>query len=429
MSDDVKPELWVHQVAAAKKIQQRQIQALWWVMRCGKTAAAIEGTKGGDRLIVCPSSVKQVWFDDCRKWGAGTTWIFDRKGKPSERPNNVIVNYETIWRTDLLEKNWDSIIFDESHRLANFRTKLFEYILCHMREVCSANVLLLSGTPCPEGWHQLIAQSIVATGQFCGYTDPWAALRAGWVYDDSKYKWIIQPGWAKKCEAALHEMGETMTQAQAGITTKKLYRIIPVHARSHEEDLFKEWMEDEPTDAQYGLACQSAASGRNKKGITVSSAKLDAIVNYVQELGAPYVILTRFTSSLKYLQQKLGSSTGYICGEDEGIQERTKIIERFNSGKLQGIAASVRTVKVGLNLSHSSCLIFAENDFSGEARIQAEERCTVRGKEAVEIIDFVLESDTPGLGEVDLAIRSTVVAKKDFQANALKTRGIKQCKS
>ena len=415
-------DLWSHQKEHGSKLRDGEISALWWVMRTGKTLTAIEGSDDGDRLIICPNSVKPVWHRDLALYGQDS-YIWDKK-KPKERPRNVIVNYESLWRTPLLDWGYDTIIFDESHRIANFRTKLYRYLIQHHQELCSSRVILLSGTPCAEGWHQLIGQAIVAQGSYNGFTDPWEALRDGWTYDEDSYKWIPNRGTEALAKTIMHGMGTTMTQAQAGINTKKLYRLVQIPAGKHEEALWKAALAEPLDGAQYGLVAQSCASGRHPDTATTEhSAKLDAVVEYAQELGKPCVILTRFTESLNCLTKKLkelGIKTEAIHGDDDGSKYRGEVIERFNAGKTQIIVANVMTVKVGLNLSHSDTLIFAENSFSGEARIQAEERATVRGKDAVEIIDFCTVSELEGLGDVDFQVLTAVRDKKDFNSNSLR---------
>jgi SNF2 family DNA or RNA helicase len=134
--------------------------------------------------------------------------------------------------------------------------------------------------------------------------------------------------------------------------------------------------------------------------------------------------MANFTASLEYLRDQLvkrGINVGLIYGDDSGANYRGKVIDGFNADRIQVIVSQVAVAKVGLNLSHSDTLIFAENSYSGEARIQAEERCTVRGKEAVEIVDFYAtspECDDP-IGMIDLSIRSAVINKKDFNASSL----------
>lgn len=418
-------ELWEHQAKAAKEIMAGNLPALWWEPRCGKTLAAIAGTDDGDRLIVCPNSVKGVWKNDLALYGQDA-FIWGQGKKPKERPRNVIVNYETLWRTDLLGYGYDSVIFDESHRLANHRTKLFAHCFSYLQALCSARVVLLSGSPCPESWAQLIAQSIIAVGNYAGVVDPWTALRDGWVYDEASYKWKELPGTAKKAQGIFDMLGHKMTQAEAGISTKKLYRIIPVALGKKEENAFLTAMNElAPDGARFGQLSQSYASGRSHEGDIPFSSKLDAVMNYAVELGKPVIVLANFTSSLEYLLAGLkarGVTVELMHGGDDGAEFRTKVVEQFNAGKVQVIVAQVAVVKVGLNFSKADTLIFAENSWSGEARIQAEERCTVRGKEAVEIIDFVAESGLSGLGEIDLAIRTAVKNKQDFNAQNLRRK-------
>jgi len=435
-------ELWTHQSAAAQELLNGGVSALWWEPRVGKTLAAIAGSEyplnseaEGDRLIVCPNSVKPTWVQDLGLWGQ-ESYVWGSKPRPVNRPRNVIVNYEALWRSDLLSWNWDTIIFDESQRLQNPRTRLWEHLAEHIQDLCWSRVILLSGTPCPEGWHQLITQSIVATGQFCGYLDPWSALRAGWVYDDQKYRWVIQEGWAAKSKAELQALGSGMTQAEAGINTRKLYRRMPVPAGPHEQKLWAGASAQGLEGAQLGLQAQSCASGRDPEtGETLVSNKLNALAEWVLGAARPCVVLCRFKSSLDYLGHRLEAlRVGKIHGDDEGSQARGLMIQEFNSGRLDVLLCNIATVKVGLNLSHADTLIFAENSFSGEARIQAEERCTVLGREAIEILDFVTTeprnpAGTAGhgsggmqelLGVIDDSILETVREKRDFNTATLK---------
>ena len=411
-------ELWEHQAAAAERIRRNEIQGLWWEMRTGKTLATIAGTDDGDRLIVCPNSVKAVWQEDLKKWGQ-ESYIYNSGKVPNKRPRNVIVNYESLWRTDLLKMGYDSLIFDESLRLQNPRTKLWKHITEHMPQVAACKrVIVLSGTPCPEGYHQLLTQCVVATGEYCGHTDVWNALRAFFVYDDQQHKWKIQPGHKAQALKQLHAIGPCLTQVEAGITTKKLYRMIPVEYGVLEREIWDGIGDvEEPTLSMYAQSC---ASGRSiQLGITESSAKLNAVAQYVTELNHPCVILCHFTSSLEYLETKLHMQLpcATIHGGDKGAAYRARTIKEFNEGKLQCLICNVATVKTGLNLSTADTLIFAENSWSGEARIQAEERCTVMGKSAIEIVDFVTIGDGD-LGTIDSEILAAVRAKKDFNAKS-----------
>lgn len=414
-------ELWKHQKEYGDKLLNNELSALFFEPRTGKTLTAIHGSRDGDRLIVCPNSVKGTWLRDLSLYGETDIYIWDKK-KPKSRPKNVIVNYESLRKSDLLSCGYDTIIFDESHRLSNIRTKLFDYCYSRLRELCSSRVILLSGTPCVESWTQLVAQSVIATGSFYGYIDPWEALRTLWTYDDSKYKWLNNDGTVEICRSVMTSIGATMTQKEAGIDTKKLYRVIPVTLSKEEEN---DWLTYNlayaPQAAQYGLMLQSFASGRNENGVIHKSSKLDAVVEYVVDLRKPCVILCQFTASIEYLEASFklrGIDVSTIHGKDAGAAYRDRVVASFGES-VRIIIAQVDTVKVGLNFSASDTLIFAENSWSGEARIQAEERCTVKGKEAVEIIDFVADSYLDGLADIDMCIRKAVIEKRDFNVKNL----------
>ena len=415
-------ELWEHQKQAAQWIASKDAKALFFEMRVGKTLAAIAGTDGGSRLIVCPNTVKPVWEGDLKLWGQDS-YVHPRK-EPTSKPRNVIINYESLWRTDLLEYQWDAVIFDESLRLQNPNSKIAQYVLHHLaRNTNIGQRLILNGTPCPEGYQQLVCQAIAAQGNYMGLTDPWEAFRAFFVFDSDSYKWVINPGHKKEAQEVLDSLGPRMSQKEAGILTKKLFRSMLIPIGTHELAL---WDAIDKTangwnNARAAQAAHSCASGRDPEtGVIERSTKLDAVIAYAVELNAPFVIVTHHNSTLEYLRDHLGAEmdVGTICGSDPGTDYRQNLMRKQASGEIQGIIANEYTVSVGVNLSAASTLIFAENNYCGANRIQVEERCTVKGKEAVEIIDFQTEGDTPP-GLIDAHVLGAVREKKDFNCTTM----------
>lgn len=420
--------LWDHQEKFGDFILKDGLQALWWAMRTGKTLTAAHGSRNGDRLIICPNGVKQVWARDLAKYdGIDDSWVVGTGKKPSRRPRNVILNYESVTRkAELLAGEWDTVIFDESHRISNPRTKLWECLGAYLGDLHRGRVVLLSGTPCPEGSHQMITQTILATGEFNGYRCPWEALREGWVFNEYRRKWEANPGTDALVKEIMHSYGHSMTQKEAGIHTKKLHRSVYIPVSKEEIKLWKTHFDPNAEPTQKAQLAQSCASGRDKVlQATAHSEKLLAVCDYVADLGAPCVVLCHFLASLDYLSRNLDRlkiAHGTISGEDGGTVQRAKVINDFDTGKFDVLVCTVPTVKVGVNLSRASCLIFAENNWSGEARIQAEERCTVRGKEAVEVIDFLAACPEIELvDKVDAKIASAVRGKQDFNVRMLST--------
>jgi len=413
-------KLWDHQEKYGAALMAGEITALWFAMRTGKTLTAIRGTDDGDRLIICPNSVKGVWQEDLQRYDQDSYIWNARNKKPKSRPRNVIINFESVWRTPLLGYNFDSIIIDESHRASSWVTKLWEEgFQKYYREIAGCKrVICLSGSPCAEGSYQMVTQSIIMTGHYFGEYDPHSALRKYYTYDEGRRKWVPDAGHQTQVKALIKDLGPTLTQKQAGINTKKVYRTIRVPLGRAELRLW-DAIDKNTLPMVLAMHAQSVASGRPIEGATISSAKLNAVAEYASDALGQVVILVRFTASLVYLKMLLPRA---ICvyGEDGGGDFRTQTIKEFDSGSAKIMIAQIATVKVGLNLSAASTLIFAENSFSGEARLQAEERATVKGKHAVEIVDFIsVGTDMPGV--IDEHVLTVVRSKKDFNGKMLNT--------
>jgi hypothetical protein len=73
---------------------------------------------------------------------------------------------------------------------------------------------------------------------------------------------------------------------------------------------------------------------------------------------------------------------------------------------------------MGIDLSKARTIIYASNSWSGDDRIQSQERCTnITKHDPVEIIDCVVEGQ--GFG-IDYAVAEAIRGKKDFNLNLLK---------
>lgn len=423
-------ELWKHQKKYGEKLYRREISALWWEPRTGKTLTAIHGSRNGTRLIICPKSVLSVWEQDLLLYGERDNWVFDRNKIPEHQPTNVIVNYETLWRTKLLLNHWDSVILDESHRISNINTKLFRYLQTNRWRQESSRIILLSGTPMVESGTQMITQYWWVKGNFAGFYDPWEALREFWTYDDDKYKWVPNKGTPALVKQLRSEIGHYMSQRQAGITLTKVYRIVPVYLDNKTVNAWKKYHAKQDKGQPMRLGdIQSFASGRDPEQKTkLPKTKLDAVVQFIldRELDEKMVIFCHFRESIVYLEEvllKKQVKVRVIMGGDSD-DTRKQNISQFGSA-YDKLIAQVSTAREGINLSIANLIIYAENSLSGVVRIQSEERCTVKGKKAVEVVDFVSrvrDLSVPLIGDVDMHIQTLVKNKKDVNAKIYEGR-------
>ena len=158
--------LWAHQRDAVTFARDRKAVLLAMAMGTGKSLVAIELMRewNVDRaLIVCPKSVLQVWQNQFGKH-APREWRLEvlrtggtvRKHKAltsamaiGRVPMAVAINYDSVWReplrTEFLDRVWDVVILDESHRIKAANSKVSWF--CKALGRRAKRKLCLTGTP------------------------------------------------------------------------------------------------------------------------------------------------------------------------------------------------------------------------------------------------------------------------------------------
>lgn len=138
-------------------------------MRVGKTPTAIAGADiigARNILVVCPGIARPNWEREFQRWQMlmrYTCTIMSGKDRPTEEV--VIISYELLSNRPILEaliaRRWDLLIIDEAHAVKNkdaLRTQILYGADCTAtRGIASrcARVWLLTGTPIPNGLHEM----------------------------------------------------------------------------------------------------------------------------------------------------------------------------------------------------------------------------------------------------------------------------------
>jgi len=161
--------LFKHQEEAANWLMKNGSGLIWAATGVGKTLIAATYAErlmmrsGRFRvLIICPSSVRYQWQAELKKYYSIGACVIE--GTPTVRKtlweNNVqykIVNYELLLKDYkyALPLDWDLVIADECHRLANARAKTVRII----KKLNARFRVALSATPICNGKYDLFSQA------------------------------------------------------------------------------------------------------------------------------------------------------------------------------------------------------------------------------------------------------------------------------
>jgi len=165
--------LWRHQVEAIEWARERRSILLHHEMGCGKTRTAIEilkellasqeAGKPFRVLVCCPKAVIAAWLKQASLWWPEARVCALTKGTAKAKskqvaaaladlsPLLIVVNYETAWRAELLEKtSWSAIVWDEVHRLKSPSGAASRWAARVCKKNPTAKRVGLSGTMVPQ---------------------------------------------------------------------------------------------------------------------------------------------------------------------------------------------------------------------------------------------------------------------------------------
>lgn len=173
-----------HQERVLNLIKDKPRYALYLAPGLGKTFTSLHdwyhsGVK--NLLIVTLPSLLTNWEEEFNEFGFGEEIKFHKLNKTSkksmetvfttyedENRNVYVVSYSSVWRMEgltLLGKNDLSLVFDESHKAKNRKSKQSKFVQILAKRF--GRVRLLTGTPMSIGWEDYFVPL-----KLLGETDP-----------------------------------------------------------------------------------------------------------------------------------------------------------------------------------------------------------------------------------------------------------------
>ena len=338
-------------------------------------------------LIVCPASLKLNWVGELKAWLEKPTTITYVEGRSfdiSRCGRIVVINYDILVDhiDALAQRKWDLVVCDEAHMLKNHEAKRAKAFFSSL--IGANRLLFLTGSPImnrpAELWPLLRAISEKTAGSYIDFTTRYC----GGHGEDGR-------GWVAVGADNLEELNAKLAPVMLRRLKKDVLKDLPSKSRQVIEigEAASNWTkirDAHPDEWRRRLSRIQEAGGDLLGGLrdSLSSirredglAKVPFVLSHVRmllEAGEKVILFGWHRDVIRALRASLDPACPVIAGETS-TKERHAAVERFQSDdSCRLIIGNIQSMGVGLTLTASSLVVFAELDWVPNALIQAEDR-------------------------------------------------------
>ena len=391
---------------------------------------------------MCPASLKINWRNELKDWLTKDLTVGIAEGRAWPKTDVVITNYDILnhRKTKLhaggpnpgpVSKTWDVVIFDEAHYLKNRKALRTEAAL----NIRGMRRLALTGTP--------ILNRPIEIWTVLSWLDP-AAYRSFWGFAQKYCGASAKNGWDTSGAINLTELNEKLrTSVMIRRLKKDVLKELPPKVRQIVElPATTAVLEKERKQlAAIGLdinalvaaaeahdSFESAAAALkigpvafdqiSKIRKETALSKLQACVEFIQDAldGGHKVIV--FAHHVEVVDKLMHGLVQYnpvrIYGSTPKL-ERQAAVDIFQRDPNCGVfIGNIQAAGVGLTLTASSHVIFAEMDWVPGIVTQAEDRAHRIGQRDSVLVQHLVLS-----GSLDCTMAKTVVRKQRIADKAL----------
>ena len=410
-------------------------------------------------LVVCPASLKLNWRSELTKWLVRPMSIGIANGGFPDT-DIVIVNYDVLkkWSEQLRPRTWDLLIADEAHYAKNGRAQRTMYLLGGkpkgsdeaISPIPATRRAYLTGTP--------ITNRPIELWSLIHSLDPdtWRS----WFYYAKRYCNMSSNGYGYDVSGASN-LDELQTKLRSTILIRRLkaevLKELPAKVRQVIElpnDDFKGLIAENQRaerEAEEKLAALRAAVELAKAGTEeeyrtavealregaqvafedmarvrhdTALAKAPMVVDHVKTLlddeeVAKVVIMAHHHDVVDALMDGLAAYSPVRLTGQDSTDARDEAVRRFqNDAGCRVFVGSIRAAGVGLTLTASSTVVFAELDWTPGNMTQAEDRCHRIGQENMVLVQHLVLAES-----IDARMAKTLVEKQAVIDRALDIDG------
>jgi hypothetical protein len=394
-------------------------------------------------LVICPASLKLNWAKELNRWLTRPLSVGIAGAKHLTMASITIINYDILSRHEgeLTARTFDLIIADECHFIKNPKTKRAQQVF----GLTGKRKAYLTGTPIvnrPKELFPLLSQL-----DPLNWPSPWKFKQRYCGLHHNGFGWV---------DTGATNLEELQDRLRSTIMVRRLKKDVltelppkrrqiielPVPGAKaslvEAEHAFYEAREDRMATlrAAVELARVSdepgafeASVGQLRKGMGVDFAEMSKLRRETALLKLPDVLahldtaleesskIVVFAHHREVLQQLAAhfGPDGVLLYGDTPLADRQRAVDRFQTDdRCRIFIASILAAGVGITLTASSHVVFAELDWVPGNVTQAEDRCHRIGQ-----ADSVLIQHLVLAGSTDATMARTIVAKQAVIDRAL----------
>lgn len=403
----------------------------------GKTAIVADYTMNlapdARILVVCPNGpVMQHWRAEMLQWagrpagiGTGTPGLRKLARVAVEKGGTLILNYECFRRDigELLERSWDLVVFDESHRLKNRQSQTFKAA----RLLKPDRMILVSGTPVMNRANELWTSLHLLKPQ--DYRSYWRWAESFFQINYPRYgrrivrevAGIRSPEHLALLRKQVHEvmyyrpLKEILPDLPDVVET---YYEIPLTTEEYAAQAEMEqnfWMEvgeelvQAPNKVAQMTRLQQLCSDWSVFGEAPGS-KCQFAVDLLEDLDQPTVVFVKFRNTADALVSILPPSSAAAYHGGLAAKDREHLLAKFKAGRIKTLVCTIKTMGEAVDglqhLAHTA--VFLDRDWTPARNDQAIGRLHRLGqKDNVNVIHVVADES------IDNDVATALAEKRD----------------
>lgn len=423
-------------------------------MGLGKTIQAIgviNATNPKTVLIVCPATLKLNWQKELTRWLVSPyrITVLNSKDAFPEAPQIVIMNYDIAQKFEnyLRAIKWDVLIFDEAHYLKNPKAQRTQALLGSGKKnpgVAAVRKIVMTGTPITNRpieiyplasylWPGVFNNYFHFAKRYCAaYNDGWGWDISGASNLDELQDLLRSSGMIRRLKADVLTELPPKTRQVVVLPSDSIGALIKKEAaqiKQHEGEIKRLKAAVRAAKAQKDESAYREAVGRLKGAHNIAFTEMAAIrkelaiakipfaIEYIQNIideGEKVVVMAHHREVVDQLQAEFGLAAVKLYG---GMPEAEKSanVDRFQADpSCKVFIGSIRAAGVGITLTASQKMLFAELDWTPANMLQAEDRIHRIGQTGNALIQQLVFD-----GSLDAKMADTLIRKMEIIEQAL----------